>query len=66
MIGREPYECTCGDPGCVDCNPTDKLQRDLDEALDAIEYVHSGQNERYARGLRIKLLIKHGRIKEST
>ncbi len=73
-LGRlDDQECTCGDPECIICWPlgTDwpaeasKLRRDLDEALDAVEYVHSGQNARHARSLRIKLLIKHGRIKES-
>ncbi len=37
---------------------------DLNEALDALQNLHSG-NERYDRSQRIKLLIKHGRIKEA-
>lgn len=71
MIGREPYECTCGDPVCPDCNPLgpDETQRDLNEALDvllALRRARTYHATRDAGSRSLKLLMKHGRIKELT
>ena len=37
------------------------MEKDMNELLDALQNLHS-RNERYDRSVRIKLLIKHGRI----
>jgi len=41
----------------------DVMQRSIDELLDALQGIHN-RNERHGRSVRIKLLLKHGRIQE--